>query len=312
MNYIFGVLGAWIASALAIIGLFPVLDRHLREEYRLSLAKWIKGNSDHTAGWPKVFLSYFDTLYKVDSEEEKILFRLSFLRVALTTIFAIFVAFCFWVSLIPPEYSLSILEEKGYPPNAILPFDLVLKTSSFEEFRFALEIAIMWPLLLNFLPDYISLVETRYILVKLSNASNRAIRILWILADLLFTLTIAFLAYTIFNVIMAYFHPAGSADFAYWAKIFWPTFTLSPDPLHNYDAPFIYSTFLTSIWLVLFLVGSLALKALFFVPYAMGIFNRFFRLDQYIDNKPLTVIGCFLVLLMTATSIFIYGWSAKA
>ena len=89
-----------------------------------------------------------------------------------------------------------------------------------------------------------------------------------------------------------------------YANFFPDTLLFFSDPIMNYDAPPIYSTFFTSIWLWLFIGSAFCVRLFMLFPLLLSISNRWFDLDKYISERPLALMGGVLVALLTLGAIF--------
>ncbi len=144
--------------------------------------------------------------------------------------------------------------------------------------------------LVNFLPDYISLLETRYLLRWFRKYHSYAFMGAIILIDFLLTTGIILIAYFLYSygvlglsieIVLDHLVAGFKFDAAYGS--------LSP-------GIFIYSTYATSLWLWLFVVSSLLIR-LFLRPLggAINMAKKFLDLKE----KPLRSLGFVSMLIVS-------------
>ena len=131
-------------------------------------------------------------------------------------------------------------------------------------------------LITNWIPDYLSLIESRYVMERLSKTKSPLARLLWLGLDGLLTLSIAFLAIFVGAKLIL---PLVSGHISLEVGCFtedtftmgdaWVIFTSglrfsTPPATLNYDAAgiYIYSTFLTSLWIWLYLAAGWLIRSL--------------------------------------------------
>ena len=167
------------------------------------------------------------------------------------------------------------------------------------------------PLLINLIPDYISLVETRIILARMAKSRTLYGCAFWILTDAIITLIIAFCAFVLMAAsAMAIFRGVDwGPAISDWVALF-PSKLMIWESYRTIEGWFIYSTFLTSVWLWLYIASSLLIRLTYLVPYFVGLVNRVFDLDDQIDKKPLAILG--YVLIGGITIITVIGLPTNA
>ena len=153
-------------------------------------------------------------------------------------------------------------------------------------------------LFLNLVPDYISLVETRWILHRAAQAGVKKIFALLVL-DVIVTAGIFVCGLGIIFLIEY-------VDSGYWPKVDEFLELLSTciqfQPSGNRSmcgdlsvGVFFYSTYFTSVWLYLFITSSIATKLL----YSLGrVGNRVLALLK-VEEKPFQSMGLIAVGLLT-------------
>lgn len=145
--------------------------------------------------------------------------------------------------------------------------------------------------ILNLVPDYISLLETRYVIRRMSGERSM-VRILFFLAiDFAFTFTIAFVAYSLFFIFF-YRWEVGEALRCFLAH----TLALSsPDYPAIPSGIFFYSTFFTSVWVWLYTLSGFIVK----LGEYLGVGFSWLKAILDIKNKPLRSMGLILDILIS-------------
>jgi hypothetical protein len=171
-------------------------------------------------------------------------------------------------------------------------------------------------LITNWIPDYLSLVESRYIIGKMAGASSWPRRIGYLVLDACATLAISFLAIHMGMVLLlpvvspvmelevGCLTPASySIDTAVELFVAGLRFD-SPAGTINYDATgiYIYSTFLTSLWVWLYLGGGFVLRALVALRGARPKTSA-------VGRHPLRAMGLLLLALFSA--VFWPSWAYR-
>ncbi len=166
----------------------------------------------------------------------------------------------------------------------------------------------------NILPDYCSLLETRFIL-KIMKRSSRGLQPLLLVLDVMLTSAFAlvgvcigaFLQWTVSEVL----HPVVSPTYG-WQAYFVNTILHVPEsvipslqPHHDFGVArlWFYPAFFTSIWLWLFAESGFILKAARSFDIGFDWFNRHFD----IETKPLSSIG-----LVSGALLALIYWVAVA
>ena len=146
-------------------------------------------------------------------------------------------------------------------------------------------------LVFNLVPDYISLLETRWILRKVAQAGMKELIMLLVLD--------AILAGLIFSsgvgvIILIYSVNTGDWVGVHTVLEFLNAFIL----FRGSEIPFgifFYSTYFTSVWLYLFIAASIATKLL----YSLGRTGNQVLALLKIEEKPFNSMGLLLIGLLT-------------
>lgn len=281
---------AWLGLGSAIYVLFDRAEKVVKPEVREAISQWLqnRGHGEAAKNWPEAFAKVFDQVFGEKHLSGKCFLRSSAASTA-AAIVASLVIFAVHPALIEPRFEQGLM--KGLWETAQLGFLFVG---------------------LNTLPDYVSLLETRWVLARMRRTPAPVPTLLLLMLDLLLTtlLIIAFLV-----VLTIFVNIAFGRDWMrlYWIRkvlsspldlakayfVFWRPFSGTP------LAPLAYSTYLTSVWIWLYLLGGLALKT----THLLGLGVRWVGKVFDIKEQPLRSIGlvcnlgitvAFLILLITS------------
>ncbi len=158
---------------------------------------------------------------------------------------------------------------------------------------------------LNVVPDYVSLLETRYMILWMSRQRSSVRHMVLLLIDLAVTAAIGFMF-----IFGPYLLLMGSWPWEVPAFLWESIFTLSWEPfVRQTEAPFLpeglfillalgicfYSSFFTSVWVWLYALSGLAVRV---VGY-FGIGIRGLRGILDIESKPLRSMGFVSIALVS-------------
>lgn len=215
-----------------------------------------------------------------------------------------------WSTLLPDEISLSITA--AVPPNVLLQYDLTFYRGSEIINRVPLDALFAGPLFVNIVPDYFSLVETRYVLRYLAERPGVYRTSLLLTIDLAATLFISFVAFVMMMTALGVLFVGNTweGSFANWSQFFPVKMIVWEESHRKTEAWFIYSTFLTSVWLWFFVASRSVVRLLYFVPWCVRIANRWFALDDVIMNRPLQAMGYVIIAAASLLVVIVVVASA--
>jgi len=283
----------WAALAGAISLPLVTVEPLLRDEYRTKIASWVRGAkfSKAVEPWPKIASSLMDRVFG-----DKHLSWKCFIRSAIASSFVVLLLF--FVPRLP-----------DFIDDPLLIYFL-------DE---TILIILIFAIFINFVPDYLSLLETR-IIVHFLNRSDDGINfqssIMWLAIDFLITTCIVYFGFCLFGIFLGLsgqYHVYGKKPFSNeWLQFTINGFFETIDILHtcfqyilglNKDIgreriymPFIISTYLTSIWLWLYLVSGFVVRT----AYRVERFQDFIDKTLKLDTHPLQVMALILVAVFSA------------
>ena len=153
---------------------------------------------------------------------------------------------------------------------------------------------------LHWLPDYLSLLETRYVLQWIKGANSWVNNLRWLLIDFFFTSFVWAVGLCAFCLLL--FDPLPDVKsipditelLGYTFLFFNHTEYTDPYQFSSMGI-LLYSTYFTSIWVWLFLLSGWIIKHIFWGGQKVEFLLRF--LD--INNKPLRSMGVVSCILIT-------------
>lgn len=275
-------MGLTLASWAAVMGglgvLFSLSEKAVSPDAKKTITRWLKNVKleGTPTTWPSTFASVFDSIFG----KKHLSWR------------------CFWRSCVASCIAVLVMTFIG---AALRPLHA---RNQMEYFRGNPEVFLLWVIVfagLNLLPDYVSLLESRYIIQRMSAVQHSTGRILSLLVlDVVFTVSIFLAALFLFvSIVVYYFGGTAEAALGFYAlaidDILSHGVFLSAEREMLPLGIFFYSTFFTSVWVWLYAISGLVVK----LEGYLGI--GFSRLKWFLDieNKPLHSLGVISMLLVT-------------
>ena len=261
--------------------LFSRSEKVASPDAKNAITRWLKNVKleGTPTTWPSTFADVFDSIFG-----KKHFSWRCFWRSCVASLIAVIVVASIWAVLRPDDVA-------GF-------FD-ELRSGSFGHFLLWFYGAFF--VFLNLFPDYVSLLESRYIIRRMSTAQHSTGRILSLLAlDFVLTVSIFFATPFLFFFVNSYASGDTAADAlevytGFIAEILeYGVFLKSPYDSLSFGI-FFYTTFFTSVWVWLYAISGLVVKLAGY----LGI--GFSRLKWFLDieNKPLHSLGVISMLLVT-------------
>lgn len=268
-KFLYSPPGVMLASGILFYGVqkfFKEIEEKLTDHTKLEIAVWLLDRKPLTPAfqnWPDTFCKVFDRTFGKN-------------HVSWT---------CFWRSAVASYAGVFIVatyidRSQGWP---IFSYDGII---DLVETGF-------WS---NVLPDFISLIETRYVLGLMRRTNSGIVQLALIALDFVLTSSIALLtAHVVLSVI--WFDSPFSWKWSLSAILGHPT-----DFHENHRwLSIIIPAFLTSIWLWLYALSGFLLRGAYKFDMGFKLFNS--KLD--IEKKPLQSIGIVSATLLTGMYL---GW----
>lgn len=284
-------IAGWLGLGTAVYLLFDRAEHVTKPKIKRGISRWLQnqGHGDAVRNWPDAFIRVFDQIFGEKHLSWKCFRRSCLASVAGVVILSVFALDAqFWDEL--PE-----------TPAPWLKLILMVLTAVF----------------VNLIPDYLSLLETRYLLSLMRQTDSPIARVLILVLDLLATW------YAFFFFLLVLYLGAGlltgdpdaQLQGTEWLILpifpfgaLWMTVTdatqLWGAPEATFFAILIGSTFLTSAWLWLYLAGAGALKLA--RRMRKGTIRAVSVFD--VDRQPLRSIGMVCNLGITAAFAVVLIW----
>ena len=265
-------IGTPFAAAQAVWFLFKTAESVAQDEVRTAITRWLRNlDPDQVMkSWPQTFLSMFDSIFG----KRHLSWR------------------CIWRSCVASMAGVMVLM-------------LVWATLRFDEIEFIINMVdpvpffimvIVSPLILNAVPDYVSLCETRFVLRWMSCKPSSS----WIVLLLILDAVVTGLIFCLGAVVLILIVSGGpiSKAIKILLGLLLPGLRLSSENGTTPFGIFFYSTYFTSVWVWLYVLSGGVIRTL-------GLGVRVLQKFLDIDNAPIRAIG-FVASCIVAILLFIF------
>lgn len=261
---------AWFGINSGIWFLFVKLEETLRPEIKTDISNWLSNLNPEKklANWPTAFASIFDGIFG-----KKHFSWRCFSRSCIASILAVLMLTILWWALNPEGFY-------GY-----------FYRFGFDSLVGSLVLYILLSFCFNLIPDYFSLLETRYIIGKLRNVHSTPKIIIFLVIDLVATVFIFLVGAAIGIAIITIIY--GQDNYEETLTGFMGMFLsgITMDVSNDYIpvnmGVWFYSTFFTSVWIYLYVISGMIVKAGSFIGILASCIRKIFD----IDKKPLRSMG---------------------
>jgi hypothetical protein len=274
----FALAGAWTATTAGTWSLFEKSETAASPYARQLVKSWLESSSlDGSANkWAGTFMSAFDSIFGV-----KLLSWSAFQRSCVASLVCLVISFLIWV-FVRPGQALNF-----YHSNWFLS-DLGV---------FGLIVCIV-----NFGPDYLSLMQTRWFIGRMQRSSGPLSAFILLVANTLVSALIGLIATAVFLM-----WTEGS-----WQKaisvILRQAIPLTAENDGMTVGLMSYASLFTSFWLWLYCLSAATLKLGRSLKIARSALTRFVNVEE----KPFLAIGVIAVLIETVAFLVIAIWFAVA
>lgn len=251
-----------VAIGGAVLALFWKGDDAISEQARKAMSNWLQRleGPNMQLSWPESFIAVFDHIFGEKHLSWRC-FRMSCV--------ASFIA----ILIISATDQIVILPARGY---VISIYDVSMNTALLVVLGGAF----------NFLPDYLSLLETRLILDRVRLATSRLVVVLWLVIDAVATPLI----FLVVAGVPIYFFQAYMTDWsldpiAFWSDV--PRLVGRMVQFYTVLSVYFYTTFFTSFWIWIYV----AARALVRGTAVSGRALQFLQWALPIRSKPVRSIG---------------------
>ena len=260
-------LGSYLSITGSIYGLFDKAGKVIDPESKKAVTGWLKNLDLLEKNWPLMFVVLFDRVFT-----EKHLSWRCFRRSSVASFAAVVM-----ITLVVLTVDASIIED------GLVNEDIV----------FFIAVVVFVTLILNLLPDYLSLYETRFVLGFMAKSDGGLRTTALLVFDLAATMLISFVVGFVVMMGLFLLIMGDPYTFTEMAEAFWQGLTFSGNNAST--GIFIYSTFLTSVWLWLYALSGFLVKAISRSRKGLQFLQRHLNLEEH----PLRSMGFVLMLLVT-------------
>lgn len=274
------LLGAWITLLGGIGLLFERLENTTTEDGKRRAGNWLKSLAKKSISQtlvesPRWFIKTFDRIFG-----EKHLTKRCFLRSCVASIIAVIVVGFVWFSQNPIQHEV-FFEFQNEP--------------TYGKILISFSVLFILALIFNTLPDYLSLLETRWILYNLVNTGIRKLSV-FLIIDVIITGAIFFLFILTISIGMNFYDVGLEAfkeiDFGAFCDYF-----LKEMINFGLLGIFFYSTYFTSFGFYLFISSSIIVRFL----YSLGVFGNWIMSYLDVENKPFRSMGIIACTFISIT-----------
>ena len=275
---------SWFALVGGVWTLFERAEAVVTNDVKKAVARWLRvvGDSSRATDWTRTFTNVFDAVFG-----RRHLSVACFVKSSAASVAAVLILISLWAAIHPDQ----AIAAAGAGHDNIYRLHPVLYTS----------LNVLVALLLNTIPDYVSLLETRLVLGAMNRTRSTAKWTGWLLLDIVLTGAIS---YGFIRGLEELTLVTGSDrsktliaipnDMSSWIDNW---FLLSTHKQGLWpEAIWFYSSFVTSMWLWLYVSGGLVYRATATARRAWAVSSQV--LD--IDASPLRAIGFVAILLVSA------------
>lgn len=273
---------AYILAWLGIVGgigfLFSHAEDSLKPEIKQSISNWLK-NLDAVGpvrNWPSQFAAVFDRTFG----EDHLTWR-CFFRSCIASLTSVVIFILIW----------SIFRQREFDSFV----SSLIDQNAFSPVIFFLGA----PIAFNFIPDYLSLLETRFIISRMGLRHSIVEHVGLLVADFILTGIIIFVFFlTIFSIEHLFTDQAMSFVklTRHHISAVEQGFRLSVFGTGNINMGiFFYSTYITSVWVWLYALSGFMVKLAQKLDISWSWLKRFLNIDE----KPLRSMAMVSILIVT-------------
>lgn len=288
-----------LATYISICGVIWVIftrtELLLNGDGKALIYKWINtpNYTSILSSWSPSFIHLFDSIFGKNHLSFKCFVRSSIASISFVILLGII-----WYLKIPDQVSLSFgpSNQWGYERTSVFTHYGILFEGGelFSQQFFPLITILLYPLVFNLVPDYLSLLQTRF-LIKLLPGSSVAKTILYLVIDFILTMAITMAALYFMTAIAIFL--VGKTHLSV-NGIYWNQFTRAlslfsdnPKPYQTILGVYLYTSLLTSVWIWLYILGGILNIYLRKIDAMHRFIKRYFTIAQH----PLTSIGWLLI-----------------
>lgn len=278
--------GSWAAMIGGVWFLFSKAEDLLVSEKKEQISMWMVSITfrDSFNLWPHTFISVFDSIFGSQHFS-----WFCFKRSVIASFFSITIVTLIWIAFFEQQF-LEFLELTGTTP-----------------YRNLYSIVVISAIILNTIPDYLSLLESRYMIKIMSNKKSNTTILILLLVDLIITGIIFlffmfsgmnFLLFLTINDYYNYIENEGFLDhfISLSSSNFKAVIRFRPTTVGTIpDSIWFISTYFTSVWVWLYILTGFIMRSGRAFDIAVKVVKEYLNLEQ----APLRTIGFLSVILVT-------------
>jgi hypothetical protein len=282
--------GTWLLVCGGLVGLFRQGEQLMSPEGRAAISTWLLQEhfAERAAGWPEAFGRLFDAVFTEDH-----LSWTCFRRSAVASV------------LVVAAGILGIYAFGNWAPGRALAQNNYLGVEGAVTVSGpAFAMMVGYVAMANVVMDYASLFQTRWVLGRMAETERTSLYVVYLLVDVLLTLAllVGFLVlfFAPFTVVVAELVTGdGFTSFAAWVDSFQRIVTGEVGKALSGQARpvsvIFASTFVTSMWIWLYMGASLLLRALRPILEGLEVLKRVID----VRNRPAAAMGLLLAVVVS-------------
>ncbi len=292
----FGVLGAGIGIFLTINTLFFKADDFFSKEFKDDAALFLLcvEPAKNISKWPLYFVLLFDKLFKKKVQPDT----------CASSSWRRYVSWhTFFRSCIASTISICIMIVIGLSVGLLGVNSFGVQNTN-ELIKFA-----SFPVLCNFIPDYLSLLQTRYFMEIVKAKATKLKLFVVLLFDVAVTISIVIVSITFSGWLIVNIVYGNEVTFidvfenilSQHNELFW----FKKDTGGNMVGVFVYSTFFTSIWIWLFGISNILLSMASRSQHILKIVKYMLPIEEKPFRSIGIIAGLFAMVSYWSIAIFI-------
>jgi len=296
----YSLVGMYLAFAGFIWMALTRTDAILTKESKQVLSRWIRQTDLRDVGsrWALPFSMLFDRIFGTRHLAWK-----CFLRSSIASLFTVFVLALLWLFNLPQETTLIVWHESlggGVRVPDWAAYVLVLSSERYPgPYAFPIATLLIYPLVMNLVPDYLALLETRWTISLLERSRSVWSSGYLLILNVILNLTLSFLFLIFMKNIAVWLVFKDASEILTVSSLISNfrngllLFSDSAFPFDTMNGIFIYSTFMTSAWSWIFVISGTILNWLGAIDHAKKRIELWFD----IDDKPLTALAWSIIVV---------------
>jgi len=266
---------SWFGMINGVWALFDRAEKVAAPEVKERISTWLlTAQVPAKDNWPSTYTNLLDYLFG-----KKLLSLRSFLVSTLFSFLLVFLLSLVWYFL-RPEGVENLLQQNSY-------------RSDLGKLLFFLFFFLIFGGMLNVLQDYLSLIQTRYLLRRMAHNATLARQFSILFLDFVLTSALVWITFAIYlTSIWSSIETFGPTELLFRSLKFLPASTYKNDISLGM---FVYSTYFSSVWMWLYVFSGIMARFIYSLNWSLKVVRRFLNLRE----NPLQSLGFISMLLIT-------------